>query len=246
MACLPFARQWQPVVLVLSVLPVIGGNTLLLRSSDVAAWTKQETQCGVLPALERLPPLDAVVDSAAFGAKLVAASRLVRPGEILMALHFDADGQLVNTILLETDFAADTADMYAAVAASLARRRALGEFHGLRLRVHTRDPVSVTLEHSEYCAPQEHPVMSSRQLREVINDQELPAITTSGRWTIRVRVGANGKVLETRLVESSGSRVIDDLMLRDAESLRFRPATLDGLPVAVWHELSTRIKNPDQ
>jgi hypothetical protein len=111
--------------------------------------------------------------------------------------------------------------------------------------VHTRDPVSVTVEHSEYCPPEEHPVTSYRQGREIINTQELQDILTSGRWRIQVCVGVRGDVLETRLVQSSGSQVIDDLMLRDAASMKFKPATLDGIPIPAWHELSSRIRTGD-
>ncbi|MBD0319640.1 MAG: TonB family protein, partial [Gemmatimonadetes bacterium] len=48
---------------------------------------------------------------------------------------------------------------------------------------------------------------------------------------IEVRVGPGGQVLDARLAQSSGSRVLDDMAMRSAREARFLPELVDGIPV---------------
>ena len=56
-----------------------------------------------------------------------------------------------------------------------------------------------------------------------------------GAVRIDVFVGAEGRVLDVRLMQSSGSAVLDETALRTVRRWRFRPATVDGKPVAQWY-----------
>ena len=79
--------------------PIMANAGLLERLQFFFVGDSQQVRCGAMPELDPLPSLDAVLDSAAFAQKLVAAAPLVRPGSVVVALHFEADGHLANTAL---------------------------------------------------------------------------------------------------------------------------------------------------
>ncbi|MBM3490321.1 MAG: energy transducer TonB [Alphaproteobacteria bacterium] len=53
-----------------------------------------------------------------------------------------------------------------------------------------------------------------------------------GRVRLAVRIDAEGRVTELRIVESSGHALLDKAAREAVERWRFRPATRDGRPVA--------------
>jgi len=56
-----------------------------------------------------------------------------------------------------------------------------------------------------------------------------------GEVRLDVHVSAEGKVLEIRLSQSSGSRLLDQTAIETVKKWRFVPATVDGKPVAEWY-----------
>ena len=57
-----------------------------------------------------------------------------------------------------------------------------------------------------------------------------------GTVTVEVRVGPDGRVLESRLQRSSGFPRLDAAALEEARRVwRLKPATVDGVPVEAWH-----------
>ncbi len=56
-----------------------------------------------------------------------------------------------------------------------------------------------------------------------------------GEVRIDVFVGTEGRVLDVRLTQSSGSHTLDETALRTVRRWRFLPATLDGKPIAQWY-----------
>ena len=67
---------------------------------------------------------------------------------------------------------------------------------------------------------------------------EAPA--ADGAWTVgmAVRVGADGRLLEVRLLRSSGSAALDEGSLAALKSCQFRPGQVEGKPVEAWTEIS--------
>jgi TonB family protein len=55
----------------------------------------------------------------------------------------------------------------------------------------------------------------------------------AGRVIVKVRVERNGAVSDARVVRSAG-RILDRAALGAARRWRFRPAQLNGVPVATW------------
>ncbi len=57
-----------------------------------------------------------------------------------------------------------------------------------------------------------------------------------GTVTVEVRVGPDGRVLESRLQRSSGFPRLDAAALEEARRVwRLKPATVDGVPIEAWH-----------
>ncbi|ODS97806.1 MAG: hypothetical protein ABS56_08170 [Lautropia sp. SCN 69-89] len=56
-----------------------------------------------------------------------------------------------------------------------------------------------------------------------------------GEVRLDVHVGADGRVTEVRLRQSSGSTLLDRTAIDTVRKWRFRPATVDGQPVAEWY-----------
>ena len=56
-----------------------------------------------------------------------------------------------------------------------------------------------------------------------------------GEVRLDVWVGADGRVRDVRLTRSSGSALLDDAAIEALRAWQFRPATVDGVPVAEWY-----------
>jgi protein TonB len=56
-----------------------------------------------------------------------------------------------------------------------------------------------------------------------------------GEVRLDVHVSSDGKVLEVRLSQSSGSKLLDQTAIETVKKWRFVPATVDGKPVAEWY-----------
>lgn len=56
-----------------------------------------------------------------------------------------------------------------------------------------------------------------------------------GEVQLDVRVGPDGAVIDVRLKKSSGSQLLDQTAIDTVKKWRFRPATVDGQPVAEWY-----------
>ena len=56
-----------------------------------------------------------------------------------------------------------------------------------------------------------------------------------GEVQLDVRVGPDGAVVDVRLKKSSGSQLLDQTAIDTVKKWRFRPATVDGQPVAEWY-----------
>lgn len=56
-----------------------------------------------------------------------------------------------------------------------------------------------------------------------------------GQVRLDVHVGADGAVIDVQVRESSGSAALDRSAMQAVRKWRFRPAMVDGQPVAEWY-----------
>ena len=64
---------------------------------------------------------------------------------------------------------------------------------------------------------------------------DLTGLALAGDQSLDVHVGADGRVTEVRLKQSSGSTLLDRTAIDTVKKWRFKPATVDGRPVAEWY-----------
>ncbi|NIA01641.1 MAG: TonB family protein, partial [Bacteroidia bacterium] len=68
-------------------------------------------------------------------------------------------------------------------------------------------------------------------------------VGATGTVRVAVLVNENGQVLEARLIEGLRQKVgLDEQTLEAARRATFRPATKDGVPVTMWHELAVQFQ----
>lgn len=63
-----------------------------------------------------------------------------------------------------------------------------------------------------------------------------------GRVTVRILVGANGRVLQVQPIGSPDADFLAATRKQALAKWRFRPATRDGVPIEAWREISVRFE----
>jgi protein TonB len=63
-----------------------------------------------------------------------------------------------------------------------------------------------------------------------------------GRVTVRILVGANGRVLQLQPVGNPDADFLAATRKQALAKWRFRPATRDGVPIEAWREISVRFE----
>lgn len=113
----------------------------------------------------------------------------------------------------------------------------------LRLQVLPGDSVQLRLSRSEIC-PVERIAdpMPAGGGSFRLDRAEMAELQRAGPVTISVVVSATGSVLGIEMLESSRSRIVDDQALKRAREGRYRPALVDGIPVAGRYEFGSRTR----
>lgn len=88
--------------------------------------------------------------------------------------------------------------------------------------------------------PEPHRTLASTDPRHPLTQPPYPTVSIrfgeEGTVTIDVRVGTDGRVVESRLQRSSGFPRLDTAALEEARRVwRLKPATVDGVAVEAWH-----------
>lgn len=159
-------------------------------------------------------------------------------GTLLLAARFDQEGQLarvaaiggtvpdsVRTSLVRSVGAAFVPD----------KRYAAGS---LRVLLSVLDSVTSTIGRSEYCPPVV--VTGAAGIGSVTADAPVDQVpnVTSPHYSVLVNV--DGRIVQSKLVRSSGNRTIDDDLARGFPNWRLRPALLDGVPIAAWIDVPAK------
>jgi TonB family protein len=180
-----------------------------------------------------LPSVASLLDSAS----LAVAADFV-DGSALLSLRFSEEGAPVWVRPLASDLPADgQARLRAAVEAAV--RPQPGGRQPWNVRVRMASGGSVEVGRSERCAVE---VVSSGtgSAVAVLTPQELNEFARAGPFRVDVRVGTAGEVRDVRLSRSSGSRLQDDMALRQARENRYLPELVDGFPVEAVYVVDAR------
>jgi hypothetical protein len=193
-------------------------------------------QCAWETPVEPLPPVSAVLDTAALTRGMTALLRDadLERGDAVLTLWFQEDGKNMRRQLLTHELPPAVADsVQKLVFASLhaAPRRQLP--WGARLRVEMQPEAHYTLQPREHCPP--------RPRSRVLESDIAGYLGTGARYRdgrrervvlMEVTVHPLGYVLDARVVRGAPSGGSMELTLRDhLRQFSFYPASIDGVPV---------------
>jgi len=190
-------------------------------------------ECRPVDSPKRLPTVAAMVDSAALALQIARAPVIESP-EIRLGVAFPRPSGPPQAWVIGSGVAPEArARLAELVQAAL---RADGAPPGTTFRIHLRvaTPIGVRVERSILCAPVPLDSATSTQSAVQLREGSGHAPTHSWKAVIRQRIGADGQGLDARLRPGSGRPEIDRLALDPIFARRWRPAMLDGRPVAVW------------
>ncbi len=181
----------------------------------------------------KLPPVDAVVDSAALGAAL---DSLAGDGflDARIAVH---QGKAGSAALFRIGSDPAPGDPVLAAIGAVLRPdlEAIGASVVLRARI--EQGILLVVEHSVFCAPVIVPGSTVQRSVVQVTAAEAAQVQAGNRIrtpVLRVRIGLDGIVREVQLQSGSGLRSLDADLIRITEQTRYLPALLNGRPVEVW------------
>ena len=204
----------------------------------------QGRSCPVATAPAQLPDVSAVVDVEALRVALAPVlAEAPAAGDMLFSVRFKRDGQ---NEWVQGIGAADDERLRAAVGRVIAGHlRSPGqspEPWSLRLKVIPADTVQFQVARSEVCPVEPIELRAAAPEGRLMEASDVEELRRSGPYTVRVEVSATGAIVAVELVRRSGSRILDEAVLRAGRNSKFRPALVDGMPAAGRFELSSRAR----
>jgi TonB family protein len=228
------------LVLAAGCLPSAGGAT---------GPTPVPSQCAPETFPNTLPPVDAVVDSAALAGgirDLLRGSEGERPdGHVLLTLDFDLFGINVRRDVIQHDVTPLIADSVQSLVFAARRELHLeGRPWGVRLRIRLSGDPGFEVERRSYCRPR--PL--DRDLEWAIRGEAAAGTRYRGgrlqrTVVLRVLVHPSGRVQSARIERGAISGGTQEQELFDfIRRYSFHPATLDGIPVAGELSVPVRVR----
>jgi TonB family protein len=182
---------------------------------------------------KQLPGAEAIFDSTLLRQALT--NRVDSAAEALVAVRFAALGLPDRVVVLETTASDEQREIIEAAVRSALRQQKPAGVWGLRLYVRMGPQMIVSLERSRFCPAT--PVITSGTMSVVLlNGADAADVGRAGSYRVRVLVSWLGEVIETEMAQSSGSPVQDRLVLEAMRKTQYKPARLDGSPIATWRE----------
>ena len=231
-------------VIVLSVFVAAGplpGQTIQRQAAE-----SRERRCQPAQIPKDLPPVDALLDTAAFGARIGSTPSRADSSSYLFSLLFGEGEEGTTVRLLEP--ALNGSLLLEAVRATIRPQRP-GPW-GLRLRVTPGTPLVLTVERSVYCPPAPDTVSGPADApvaRPGLGplDWSSAGGKASERTQLaaKVTLSAAGTVVQVQLTRRSGILQLDDWFVLGFQAARYLPALFDGLPIPSWYRTDgTRLR----
>lgn len=227
-----------------SLSTAVFGVMLLVPLAPLAGQSNDDEagrRCVDITSKKKLPPLASVLDTVLLMDRLAAVS----PGTVapmLVALVFAKDSARATVRWIDPATGADTVANL--LASSAIRPEGTGPWAArLRIRPGTRQVFA--LAPARYCPPV---ILSgSGVVMRTVQIQPTDRRPLGGRpirQAAEVAVSATGGVTEVRLLRRSGIGDLDDGFLRTLRTVAFRPALLEGMPVAGWYRTDGVVVRP--
>lgn len=206
---------------------------LAAQATSVRDAAGHERQCQPADYPKTIPPVAAVVDSAALAAQLATLAPPSDSSTYLISLLFTDNGALNSAHLVEaTDVRPDLVD---AVRAAV-RHQTFDSPWAIRLRVRRGAASTLSLERSVYCAPQ--PVRGTRppsRITVLMNPTDGPPPDFKLHFEAEVKLSETGDVIRVDPLRRSGIRDVDDQYMNNIRTDQYLPALIDGLAIPSWY-----------
>jgi hypothetical protein len=247
-------RRSRPALVVLTITAALASCALAQRAERAREVIGPGApvagrRCGPDAAPARLPEVRMLVDSAALVRDLAALAAAARDSRgTVVSLAFDSLGALVSRHVVESSLAPGETDAVATAVAQHAREQPSGPAWGVRLRVTPGPTPALRVGRRVVCPPA--PVEVRRVARGALMPSLAPAVyerppaPISGGWMggapyhrpvrMRALVDAAGRVVDVRLLNSSGMKATDEAIALSAYGREFLPALEDGRAAARW------------
>lgn len=243
------ARASGVALLAAILIAGVGANALPRRVAlaSVGIEPLQARECPLAKVPDPLPDIAALVDVEPFRRALVTELAGVPPATAIpFSLRFSADARQEWLVGLRSEGVDVPLKMRVQrlLAEYLRRQPPADVPWSLRLDVIAGDSIQLRVSRSEVC-----PVEPLRERSApgaggttILDRSEMEDLQRAGPVTIGVDVDPTGRVLGVELLQSSRSRMVDDQALKRARESKYRPALVDGIPVASRYEFKSRTR----
>lgn len=199
-------------------------------------------RCHVATNPATLPTTGALVDSAG----LIDSVRIgsgQRPGYALLSLRFDERGHPVWVRVIESNLGSDRAPAVERLVGRMLRLQAPAPGWSVRLKVTVDTAPRLQIGRSELCpaVPSGTVEITTRQVvsgRSLANLPEPIRHPRTPRFAILV--DTIGRLLDSRLLETSGDDDVDRQFQAAFQNRQLRPTLLDEAPIVAWTEWPPR------
>lgn len=190
-------------------------------------------ECRAVETPKRLPTVAQLVDITALRNQVAGMGNIGLP-DIRVGVLFPEDAGPPQAWVIDDGVEPGGAARLAELVQGTLRPGGAQAGTTLRLHLPATTPIEMTVERSMLCPPFPLDSTESKAPTYQLTESSGNGPNKSWKSSIRQRISADGSVLEARLQPSSGQPDIDRLALEPVYAKRWRPATLDGRPVAVW------------
>lgn len=223
---------------------VAGASVRMAAQVLRESGSPQARTCPVASVPKQLPEVAALLDVEGLRRE-IAREGAAGPsdGEMVFSIRFSAEGQREWVEQVGTDPGAPRSRLRRLAGDHVRLQSRSREPWSVRLHVTAGDSMQFRVERSQVCPAQ--PVVDRGAVSTgtmIVSGDELRELQRSRDGSFAVEVGPTGAVLKVEVLQSTGSQVRDEQMLQRARMMRFRPALVDGIPVAGRFEVKSRMR----
>jgi len=225
-------------------------TTLLALPALLPAQVTEDTPgCSRLDIPARIAAIGDLLDVPRLSRGLAQAGIGVEPVHSLVTVRFDERGgvQHVGVLASSVDSVTDRAVRDALAGALVPQPPA--DPWGIRVLLVLGDQPSIQFERAERCPPVllERPsprIVSERVITVPADQLHDMAEEPNSPVRLRVLIDERGRVARSTVIRSTGERSLDQAAISHWRNARFRPGTLDGIPIPMWYEPDDLVRDP--
>lgn len=193
--------------------------------------TGQKCTIAAVPLV--LPAVESLLDTATMPIYLAQGGLVDASGSTLFSIKFDSSGRPTRARAIESTLTDQARDNLQLAVATALQSQPPGDDWGVRVRIDLGPAVLYRVGRGEVCAPAPIEVLGDRATLEPahLDDRVIDKRVQVIRFN--VLVGADGTVLDAKLIGSMENSALADDMQRFLMSERWKPGLDDRIPVTM-------------